>query len=33
MTAYNKGENIWLGVDLGTQSVRAVAVSETGHVF
>ncbi len=33
MTAYNKGESIWLGLDLGTQSVRAVAVSETGHVF
>ena len=25
-------ENIWVGIDLGTQSVRAVAVSETGHV-
>ena len=32
-TAYNKGESIWLGFDLGTQSVRAVAVSDTGHVF
>jgi len=33
MTAHNQGESIWLGVDLGTQSVRALAVSETGHVF
>lgn len=24
---------MWLGIDLGTQSVRAVAVSETGHVL
>ena len=24
---------MWLGFDLGTQSVRAVAVSETGHVL
>ena len=28
-----EGENIWLGLDLGTQSVRAVAVSQTGHVL
>ena len=27
------GESFWLGFDLGTQSVRAVAVSETGRVF
>jgi D-ribulokinase len=27
------GESIWLGLDLGTQSVRAVAVSERGHVL
>jgi D-ribulokinase len=33
MSAYNKGESIWLGFDLGTQSVRAVAVSENGQVF
>jgi D-ribulokinase len=33
MTAYHKRKSIWLGLDLGTQSVRAVAVSETGHVF
>ena len=26
-------ENVWLGIDLGTQSVRAVAVSETGSVL
>jgi len=26
------GDSIWLGIDLGTQSVRAVAVSETGGV-
>jgi len=26
-------ERIWLGFDLGTQSVRAVAVSQTGHVL
>jgi D-ribulokinase len=26
-------ESIWLGLDLGTQSVRAVAVSETGRVL
>ena len=25
------GESFWLGSDLGTQSVRAVAVSEAGH--
>ena len=34
MTAYDKGEgSIWLGFDLGTQSVRAVGVSETGRVL
>ena len=27
------GESIWLGFDLGTQSVRAIAVSETGQVL
>ncbi len=27
------GESIWLGFDLGTQSVRAVALSHTGHVL
>ena len=26
-------ESIWLGIDLGTQSVRALAVSETGHAL
>jgi len=26
-------ESIWLGIDLGTQSVRAIAVSETGHAL
>ena len=34
MNAYDIGEgSIWLGFDLGTQSVRAVAVSETGRVL
>jgi len=34
MAAHDKGEgSIWLGVDLGTQSVRAVGVSETGRVL
>jgi sugar (pentulose or hexulose) kinase len=34
MTAVNKiNGNIWLGVDLGTQSARAVAVSDTGQLF
>jgi sugar (pentulose or hexulose) kinase len=33
MTAHDKRESFWLGLDLGTQSVRVVAVSETGHVF
>jgi len=33
ITAYNQGErNCWLGVDLGTQSVRALAVSRTGLI-
>jgi sugar (pentulose or hexulose) kinase len=27
------GGNVWLGLDLGTQSVRAVAVSDTGQVL
>jgi D-ribulokinase len=27
------GESIWLGFDLGTQSVRAVALSQTGQVL
>ena len=27
------GQTIWLGFDLGTQSARAVAVSQTGHVL
>ena len=25
-------ENVWFGLDLGTQSARAIAVTETGHV-
>jgi len=25
-------ENVWVGLDLGTQSARAIAVTETGHV-
>ena len=25
--------NVWLGIDLGTQSVRAIAASETGSVL
>ncbi|MGC1648694.1 MAG: FGGY family carbohydrate kinase, partial [Candidatus Sulfotelmatobacter sp.] len=33
MTARNRGEgSCWLGVDLGTQSVRALAVSASGSV-
>src|SRR5437868_5524491 len=26
-------DNIWLGLDVGTQSVRAIAVSDTGQVL
>ena len=34
MTVHNKSTgNIWLGLDLGTQSVRAVALSEGGDVL
>jgi len=34
VTVHNKStENIWLGFDLGTQSVRAVALSEAGDVL
>lgn len=30
--ATNTTDNIWLGIDLGTQSVRVIAVSDTGEV-
>jgi sugar (pentulose or hexulose) kinase len=34
MTIHNKSTaKMWLGLDLGTQSVRAMAVSEMGHVL
>lgn len=32
-TRAGKPENIWLGIDTGTQSVRAIAVSEMGEVL
>ena len=28
-----RSDSVWLGLDLGTQSVRAIAVSETGEVL
>lgn len=32
MTAHNSSRDVWVGVDLGTQSVRAVAVTSDGDV-
>ena len=29
----NRPDAVWLGIDIGTQSVRAIAVSETGEVL